>query len=380
MSEGVETEHARKVNRLIGFVRRLPTDDWLVLGWVLAINLLLHFFAATSVRVFDNHPVQGLSGWLELFNHWDAPHYLRVAQLGYTAKDVLVFPLFPWCVRMLAYICGNYLISAFIVSTVASAVAAVLLRRLVERESPADARRTVWFFVIFPTAYFLFAPYTESLFLALAFGCLLAARRERWDVAGPLGAVCAMTRANGLALLLTLAVEAVSQFLEQKRWRWQWLWICVVPIGFVVYLGVNASATGNAFAFGHAKKEMFYTTLSWPWVGINHVIGDTHRAPSQAEIVGVQELIFIALGFVCTILSWLKLRPMYSVWMTVNWLGITSLTFVQSAPRYSLPMFPIMMLFALAARNRFWNGVITIWSLLFLALFSILFVRGWWAF
>jgi hypothetical protein len=43
-------------------------------------------------------------------------------------------------------------------------------------------------------------------------------------------------------------------------------------------------------------------------------------------------------------------------------------------------MFPIFILFALLGRNRFWNAVITIWSLLFLALFTSLFVRGWWAF
>jgi hypothetical protein len=49
-------------------------------------------------------------------------------------------------------------------------------------------------------------------------------------------------------------------------------------------------------------------------------------------------------------------------------------------PRYMLTMFPIFILFALLARNRLWYAVITIWSLLFLALFTSLFVRGLWAF
>jgi hypothetical protein len=30
--------------------------------------------------------------------------------------------------------------------------------------------------------------------------------------------------------------------------------------------------------------------------------------------------------------------------------------------------------------HRLWNALITIWSLLFVALFTSLFVRGWWAF
>ena len=68
------------------------------------------------------------------------------------------------------------------------------------------------------------------------------------------------------------------------------------------------------------------------------------------------------------------------MWLSGNWLLITSVTFIESIPRYALTMFPILMLFGLLAKNRFWAGVITVWSLLFLALFTCLFVRGWWAF
>jgi hypothetical protein len=43
-------------------------------------------------------------------------------------------------------------------------------------------------------------------------------------------------------------------------------------------------------------------------------------------------------------------------------------------------MFPIFILFALLGRNRFWAGVLTVWSLLFFALFAALFAHGEWAF
>ena len=97
-------------------------------------------------------------------------------------------------------------------------------------------------------------------------------------------------------------------------------------------------------------------------------------------MVGVQELYFTALGFICAIASWIKLRPLYAMWMTASWLLFASVTFIESAPRYTLTLFPIFILFALWGANRFWNAVITVWSLLFLALFAALFVRGWWAF
>jgi hypothetical protein len=32
------------------------------------------------------------------------------------------------------------------------------------------------------------------------------------------------------------------------------------------------------------------------------------------------------------------------------------------------------------SKDRMWNATLTVWSILFLGLFSSLFVRGWWAF
>jgi hypothetical protein len=50
----------------------------------------------------------------------------------------------------------------------------------------------------------------------------------------------------------------------------------------------------------------------------------------------------------------------------------------RSMPRHT--MFPIFILFALLGRNRFWAGVLAAWSLLFFALFAVLFAHGVWAF
>src|SRR5207244_11360358 len=58
--------------------------------------------------------------------------------------------------------------------------------------------------------------------------------------------------------------------------------------------------------------------------------------PNEAEMVGAQELQFVALGFVCMIISWIKLRPIYAVWMTGTWLLFTAVNFLQSVPRYTL--------------------------------------------
>jgi hypothetical protein len=125
-------------------------------------------------------------------------------------------------------------------------------------------------------------------------------------------------------------------------------------------------------------EDRWYKKFTPPWVGIKEV---WERVPGSNRTEGLHEMLFIALGFVCTIWCWLRLRPSYAVWMTMNWLLITSTAFVVSVPRYTLTFFPMFILFAQFATKRPLAGmIITIWSIFFLAIFVSRFVQGLWAF
>jgi Gpi18-like mannosyltransferase len=364
----------------------LRHHEWRMLGIVVAIKALLFLFAGQSYQVLENQHIAGVRGWLEIWNRWDALNYQKLAQFGYGAtgelQPLLVFyPLYPWTVRLFAFFTRDYVLSAFIVSTLASLVTAIVLLRLVEVDySKKLAQRAVWFLFIFPTSYFLHIGYTESLFLMLALSCVYAARKQRWLLAGLFGALTCLTRANGLVLGPVLVMEAAHQYSTSRRWRWQWLYIGLVGLGFAGYLLLNKHVTGNAFAFTSLMQRFFGKTLSSPITGIDNAIGSMSRAPSEAEMIGTQEVLFILLGLVCTIVSWIKLRPAYSVWMTGNWLLFVSVSFVLSVPRYTLTMFPIYILFSMLAERRVWFAVITVWSILYLSFFASMFAWGHWAF
>lgn len=363
----------------------LPRDDWLVVGWSLVIKVLVIALGAASFQSFEEEDVLFGRPWLEIWNQWDATHFLRLAEFGYSAADKFkawFYPLYPWSVRFFSYLtAGDYLVASFVVSGVALLFAVIVLRRLAALESnEAIARRTVYFFLIFPTAYVLHIGYTESLFLAFTISSVFAARTQRWWLAGSLGALAWMTHANGIILLPTLAVEAGHQWRVAQRWRWQWLWIAIVPLGFAVYLLLNWRISGDPFAFLKIRQELFHMSFSWPWVGIRDAFLNVRRLPEEGEIIGTQESFFTILGLICAIASWFRLRPVYATWITGNWILFAFVNFIEGMPRYVLAMFPIFLLFAFAGANRFWNSLITIWSLLLLALFSGLFVRGWWVF
>ncbi len=357
-----------------------------LIGLITLIKTLLFLFAGQSYQVLSNQRLTGLRGWLEIWDRWDSINYQKLAEFGYLATDemrprLVFYPLYPWAIRFLTFVTHDYLVSAFIISTIASLAMAIVFYRLVSLEhTPQLAERAVWFLFIFPTSYFLHIGYTESLFLLLAISSVLAARRQLWLLAGVLGALTCLTRVNGLLLIPALFVEAGHQYWTGRRWQWQWLSVGIIALGFGGYLLLNHHVTGDFFAFSAIMRQNFFKSLTWPWNGLSSAIGSFQREPSEAQMIGMQELMFIVLGLVCTVVSWVKLRPVYSVWMTVNWLLFTSVTFVLSVPRYTITMFPIFILFAMLAARRIWLAAITFWSLLYLALFAGVFVWGRWAF
>ncbi len=151
------------INRIVSF---LPREDWIIVGWVLAIKILLFLIAVKSHTMLWDEWVTSPYQWFQTWDQWDFGYYQEIAEFGYNKTDgsIAFYPLFPGLIRLVAYFSGNYLAAGLIVSGIACVVAAILLRRLVQLDYPVSvAMSSVWFFLIFPTAYFLHVGYTESL-------------------------------------------------------------------------------------------------------------------------------------------------------------------------------------------------------------------------
>ena len=327
------------------FVRRI---DWTTFGFILFVKTFLFAFVFVAFKSLSNKPCD----WLQIWNRWDTVHYINIARDGYVGggEEILslaFYPLYPWLIRLGALVTGNYFVSGILISTIASIVAGLLLQALVRRdESGQVARLAVWFLFIFPTSYFLHIAYTESLFLALTLGCILAARAGRWEVAGILGAAASLTRFNGLILIPVAAAEAWQQYRVSGRWNARWLWLLFFPLGFVNYLCLNYSATGDFFFFSKLLDAAWLKHLDFPWVGLRR-LWETAQAmdPEHSVMAGFQELFFAVLALVCTIWSWRRLRLSYAIWMTLNSLLFVSTSKLVSTPRYVLTLFPMFILF-----------------------------------
>jgi Mannosyltransferase (PIG-V) len=298
-------------------------------------------------------------GWENVFTVWerfDALWFLRIAQDGYAVGDgsAAFFPLFPMLVRVVSVpIGGHPLAAGLIVSNLASLGSLILLYGLTREElSERAARSSVLFASLFPTAFFFVSPYSESLFLLLAVGCLWAARRGRWWVAGMAGALAALTRNIGVLLVLPLAVEAAHHLWVRRPRRFdpRALWALAPVVGLGLYLWFWQRLSGDWLAPLH-QQAGWQRDPSAPWATLGAATKDAWEFlgiyPGGYHLLDLVVAVPVLLGAIA-VAAWF--RPTFAVY---TWAGILApLAFIfadrplMSFPRFALPLFPVYWAFA----------------------------------
>lgn len=173
----------------------------------------------------------------------DALWYLKVAADGYGdgAGTFAFLPAFPMLIRlMMPLFGGNELYAALFVANVACALGFVCCYALFGRlGGDSAARAGVVALAVFPTSFFLVAPYAEPVLLAAGAAALLTALNGRESPAALFGAVAVLSRPFGV--LLAIPLFAIG---GRKRW-----WMGLGPVaGAAAWWGWVAWRTGDLLA------------------------------------------------------------------------------------------------------------------------------------
>ena len=313
---------------------------------------------ATIPPLADQGPAYPLVG---VWQRWDACWYTKIATFGYEANEnsVNFWPLFPLLTALVSLVlgAGAVALSGLVVAGIAFVAAIEGLRRLVGRDfGPDVANRTILAISFFPTAFFFFAPFTESLFLALSVWAIVGARERRWLLALVAAFLASLTRIQGLFLMLPLAWEAGMAWRESGLSAGRRLG----PIdGRLVLSGVAAAVPlagfGAFLAFSLAVAGKTPLDTQDAWGGRNfHWPWDVAVASWNWAVERHDPLQFINLGtligFGLAILVGLRRLPVaYSlvaipqVALLATRLQPTPLT---STARYLLVVFPVFVLLA----------------------------------
>lgn len=340
--------------------QNLPAHWRYALAAFLAARLMASAVAAMAMSTIPANVVVPAGTWVKqawsplgelLFGVWersDALWYLFLAQEGYqaTGGSTAFMPLYPFLIRILSYTGLPPLICALLISNVALVCALASLYRLAERDFGTPvARRAVWYQALFPASFFLLAPYTESLYLALAVGALESARDQRWGRAALLAALLAGTRTVGILMLLALIVE-------RPPWR-KAGWLLLVPLGLAATSLLQYQATGDPLAFLHSQGG-WQRQFHWPWMTLAEGLRQAvHYAASPDGGIFLFEA---AATLYALLLASARLPASYSVFAWSALLVPLCTPYpgnmLMSMPRFVAVLFPLHVALAVQVRNR----------------------------
>jgi Mannosyltransferase (PIG-V) len=372
-----------------------------VLG-LAGVALLPHPGEAVSTTAGIPGPV-GVPGWpappmtpgwhnaVTSLERFDGLWFLRIATDGYEDGDgsAAFFPGYPLLIRAVSPVLGGHpLAAALLISNAAALVAMVALYFLTAGEfDERVARRAVLYLAVFPTSFFLLAPYSEALFLLLVLVSLWGARRGKWWLAGVAGAAAAATRNVGVVLVLPLVVEALHQRREGGLGGLvgKLAWSVLPVIGLAAYLGYWQALAGDWLAPVHQQAN-WQRSLVFAPTALVEGTRVAFRFPGQYP-GGYHLMDWLVVAPALMAAGWaaLRTRPLYGVYTWSSILAPLSFIFVprpfMSLPRFLLVVFPLLWAPAVIAGRRPWvHGAVVAVSSVLQGILALLFVNWYFVF
>jgi len=343
---------------------------------------LIFLIAYLAYRGIVDRSVDFITPFREIWGKWDTRHYLNIAANGYQVEGeermLLVFyPLYPLAIRLFHLVIESYFWSAIAVSLTSLIAATYFLSRLVlfESSDAVLARDSVKYLLIFPFSFFLSAAYAESLFLLLTILTFYFCRRDQWLPAGIAAMLAALTRNQGVLLLLPLGIEVIcrSRFDKASRMILIKRSACalLVLVGFGIYLCINKWLSGDWFAFVKYQTENWHNNFGFfadnMEIGFRRIFG-----PGVRWVLGTWLpefcVFFVAATFLAA--SARKLAPSYIVYAVAYLVISYSPTLLLSGSRYVAALFPLFIAMALFVRGHYMRRqLVELTSLLLLGLY-----------
>jgi hypothetical protein len=306
----------------------------LVAAWLVIVNIFallalnrLNLTPDTALDWMSPETYKPVQNWniIDLHNRWDSFWYLNIATNGYqlwgenNQSNVVFFPLYPMLLAALKPFCGgNPVLAGWMVSSFFLVLSAVTLTRLTKEFHPdiSDPLLPTTFMLVYPTAFYLNAVYSESLFLFFSLAAVLCTLRKNFAMGALWVALASFSFTSKFKRLLGVVSTQISIFL-----------ICAIMLIWFI-----------------PSLRFFFT-------------------------VGA-----IALG----IIAMVRLKISYGLYMLTS-LGIAlSSGTTLGISRYSMVLFPIYLIAgtvrSFVGRMAWWLG-----STLLLALNIIRFVNHYWA-
>jgi len=294
----------------------------------------------------------------------DSAWYQQIAQDGYTKapfsaqqqQNWAFFPVWPALLKVGMVAGFDHIVWAAMLSFLFSMGFSIYLYLLFRLDfSESVSLCAVLLINLFPSAYFFFRSGTEALFLFCISSSIYYARKGGWTAASLAGAVGALSRFQGIFVLLPLFVILLRQYLKEG-FKPSYVLIGIVPAAVASFFLYLYLITGNYFAavdiqvcWGNTFDGLFTSYLSqireakfvgfWGW---------------DLSVVTLLVLTFCLLALLTSLFLWKKgIYPVeYLIYTLPNVLLLFTKASLLSSVRYIGMIFPLMLIPVIVTENR----------------------------
>ena len=347
-----------------------------------------------AIQVMDGYR-EPLKEALTLWTKLDSQHYLDIAEEWYLSEgdlsrlvQLVFLPGYPLVVRLFNFLTKEYLHTAMLVSALSFAGGGTVLYCLARLDGDHErALRAVKYTCLLPGAFFFAAPMSESLFFLLSVSCVYCSRKNRWALAGLLGGLAAFTRSLGIVLLIPVCFDFIQHLLSsgQKptgKTVIRGLSILLIPLGFLAYCAICRAVSGEWFKFMEYQSEhwhqslgLFFNTASYQTE--NAIL--CYRDLDYVRFIGLW-LPNLFCSFFCLFIMVLSVRrqhPGNTAYFIGYFVIAIGATWLLSAPRYLLVLFPVSIGLADLTKNRSVDSFATVLLTVISTLYMFMFVWRW---
>jgi hypothetical protein len=262
------------------------------------------------------------------FTIWDGRWYQAIATHGYVVPPHTqhhqtpwpFFPLLPEVLHAVASVGIPVTYAGLVCNHVAFLVALIGIHRLASRHTtPSAARLAVWLTALGPMSFVFSMLYPSAIFLAASVWAFVLVEEHRDLAAGSAAAIAALSRPNGVVVLLALTIAvgfAVRRIVAIAL---------PVAVALSAWFWFNALRTGDPLRFYDAKKA---------WHEVNLLDFVTHWSSDAALHLSIAALA------VAVVVAARRRIPASWVWYTIFGL-VPSLVFgMIGLARYAADSFP----------------------------------------
>ncbi len=319
------------------------------------------------------------------FANFDGVHYISIARSGYSQYEQAFFPLYPILIKGFSYLfAGNFFVAGIFISWVSFLAGLYIWYLFLKRFRKKSFFWILVLWVFFPTGFYFFALYTESLFF-LIFGLVLySLHRRHLKILYPSLFFLSLARVIGVLAGLLVIFHPKLKIHEKI------LGLIFSVLGLGVYSIYLYQTTGDPFFFFTAQDvfvERSTRLILLPQVYYRYLRIFLTADFSFAYVVALLEFFIFNLVFLFLLYQGWR-RKLYIFWKGLSlekgiyYFSLISFVLptltgtLNSIPRYALfaPYFFIYLPESLPLR---WRRVVLFLSFFGYSIFAIFFARGY---